>query len=134
MGGGGGAVEGGEQGSALCCELWHAMQAPRLSCHTHLHPCPACPASLPPPPPPQYRTCTAAVSDIPDWCFVEAWGSEEGRRRAGAGPSSDDIQRFRDVSPVAHVGQVGGGLNCRAGAPSCVCVGGEQVCGDLDRP
>jgi acylaminoacyl-peptidase len=48
------------------------------------------------------------VSDIPDWCFVEAWGSAEGLRRAGAAPTSEDIQRFAAVSPITHVDKVGG--------------------------
>lgn len=32
---------------------------------------------------------------------------EEARRRAGARPSHEDLQRFWDVSPIKHVGQVG---------------------------
>ena len=129
----GGLWRGASRGAP--CAVSCGTRCRRRACRATRTSTPALPVPPPcPPPAPLYRTCTAAVSDIPDWCFVEAWGSEEGRRRAGAGPSSDDIQRFRDVSPVAHVGQVGGGLNCRAGAPSCVCVGGEQVCGDLDRP
>eukprot|EP00887_Chlorella_sp_A99_P008103 scaffold12.g8103.t1 len=43
------------------------------------------------------------VSDIPDWCYVEAWGTEEGRRRAAPRPSAEDLARFRAVSPIAHI-------------------------------
>lgn len=44
-----------------------------------------------------------AVSDIPDWCYVEAWGTQEGKQRAGARPTAEDVQRFWQVSPIAHV-------------------------------
>ncbi|KAK9901675.1 hypothetical protein WJX75_007946 [Coccomyxa subellipsoidea] len=46
------------------------------------------------------------LSDIPDWCYVEAWGSQEGLRRAAVKPSPADIERFRQVSPIAHVDKV----------------------------
>ncbi|KAL4436940.1 hypothetical protein ABPG75_004079 [Micractinium tetrahymenae] len=46
------------------------------------------------------------LSDIPDWCYAEAWGVEEAHKRAGARPSHEDLQRFWDVSPIKHVGQV----------------------------
>ena len=48
-----------------------------------------------------------AVSDIPDWTYTEAWGTEEAKKRAGARPSADDIARFYQVSPISHVDQVG---------------------------
>lgn len=46
---------------------------------------------------------SSAVSDIPDWCYVEAWGTKEGTLRAGARPTAEDVQRFWQVSPIAHV-------------------------------
>ena len=70
-------------------------------------------------------------TDIPDWCYIEAFGVEvgacvrsslgqgraspsanrgvrmqEGRRRMAARPTQDDLLRFRSVSPVAHVDKV----------------------------
>lgn len=59
---------------------------------------PACPS-----------VCLPAVSDIPDWCFVEAWGVREAAARRAARPSAEDVQRFWSVSPIAHVDKVGGG-------------------------
>lgn len=43
------------------------------------------------------------VTDIPDWCYVEAWGSEEGMARLSQQPSEEDMARFRSVSPVQYV-------------------------------
>jgi acylaminoacyl-peptidase len=48
----------------------------------------------------------ARLTDIPDWCYVEAFGSAEGRKRAGARPMRADLERFAAVSPVAHAGAV----------------------------
>eukprot|EP00884_Botryococcus_braunii_P019747 jgi/Botrbrau1/6456/Bobra.0034s0031.1 len=48
----------------------------------------------------------AHVTDIPDWCFVETWGTQEGKKRAQAKPTSEDIERFRRMSPIAHVDKV----------------------------
>jgi acylaminoacyl-peptidase len=48
----------------------------------------------------------ARLTDIPDWCYVEAFGSAEGRKRAGARPTRADLDRFAAVSPVAHAGAV----------------------------
>ena len=48
----------------------------------------------------------AAVSDIPEWAFVEAWGGRVGRRRAQARPAQEDLERFAAVSPIAHVDSV----------------------------
>ena len=46
------------------------------------------------------------LTDIPDWCFVEAWGAEEGRRRARAAPTAEDLERFAQVSPITHAAAV----------------------------
>jgi len=46
------------------------------------------------------------LSDIPDWCFIEAWGTEEGLKRAGSNPSAADRERFAHVSPYFHVDKV----------------------------
>ena len=74
------------------------------------------------------------VSDIPDWCYIEAYGVEagpctlsphcptpsylqtcqlsvmlrlqEGRRRMAVRPTPQDLARFRSVSPIAHVDKV----------------------------
>ena len=60
----------------------------------------------------------AAVSDIPEWAFVEAWGGETGRRRARARPAPEDLERFAAVSPIAHVDRVT--------APLLVLLGGRD--------
>ncbi|CAL5219578.1 g1438 [Coccomyxa viridis] len=44
-----------------------------------------------------------SVSDIPDWCFVEATGSKEGMT---VQPTPDQLARFHEVSPIAHVDKV----------------------------
>ncbi|KAF6224683.1 hypothetical protein HO173_012924 [Letharia columbiana] len=46
------------------------------------------------------------VSDIPDWTYVEAFGSKEGMRRMQVKPSPEDLQRWREVSPIAHADKV----------------------------
>lgn len=46
------------------------------------------------------------VTDIPDWCWVEACGAGAAAARGGAAPSLADLERFRDVSPIAHVDKV----------------------------
>ena len=46
------------------------------------------------------------LTDIPDWCYIEAWGSEKGRERAGSNPTPEDLQRFAHVSPVRWASQV----------------------------
>ncbi|KAG2495995.1 hypothetical protein HYH03_005919 [Edaphochlamys debaryana] len=47
-----------------------------------------------------------AASDIPDWCFVEVLGSEEGRRRCSPVPTPDDLAAMYGASPVRHVDRV----------------------------
>lgn len=39
-------------------------------------------------------------------CYVEAMGSEEGKRRFNAVPRPSDLQRLFEVSPLAHVHRV----------------------------
>ncbi|MEW5307421.1 MAG: hypothetical protein WDW36_009819 [Sanguina aurantia] len=43
------------------------------------------------------------VSDIPDWCYVEVFGGEEGMRRATSAPTPADLARMFEMSPIAHV-------------------------------
>ncbi|KAL0045655.1 hypothetical protein WJX82_000743 [Trebouxia sp. C0006] len=45
-------------------------------------------------------------SDIPDWCYIEAFGSKEGLRRMQVKPTLEDLKRFREVSPIAHADKV----------------------------
>ncbi|KAK9862725.1 hypothetical protein WJX84_011555 [Apatococcus fuscideae] len=36
------------------------------------------------------------VSDIPDWCYVEAFGVQEAKRRMAARPAIEDLARFKE--------------------------------------
>jgi acylaminoacyl-peptidase len=63
------------------------------------------------------------VTDIPDWCYVEAWGSKEGLRRLSQQPSEEDIARFRSVSPVGRVGDIKAAMLFLLGAKDERCVG-----------
>eukprot|EP00198_Chlamydomonas_reinhardtii_P011561 XP_001700898.1 acylaminoacyl-peptidase [Chlamydomonas reinhardtii] len=47
-----------------------------------------------------------AASDIPDWCYVEALGSEAGRQRCGPVPSPEDLAAMYAASPVVYVDAV----------------------------
>ncbi|GLI63346.1 hypothetical protein VaNZ11_006269 [Volvox africanus] len=47
-----------------------------------------------------------AASDIPDWCFVEVLGSEEGCRLASPVPSAADLAAMLAASPVSYVDAV----------------------------
>ncbi|KAK9836232.1 hypothetical protein WJX84_008783 [Apatococcus fuscideae] len=46
------------------------------------------------------------VSDIPDWCYVEAWGVQEAKKRMAARPSMEDLARFKEVSPSSFLANV----------------------------
>jgi len=48
----------------------------------------------------------SGISDIPDWCFVEVFGTEEGRRRFRVDPTVSDLERMHAASPIAHVADV----------------------------
>ena len=48
------------------------------------------------------------ATDIPDWCYVEVLGSEEGRRRCSAAPTPDDMAAMYSASPIAHVDKASG--------------------------
>ena len=53
---------------------------------------------------PVLNLCTMAnLTDIPDWCFVEALGVNLGCSRASAVPTAEDMERFRQVSPISCV-------------------------------
>ncbi|GIL78158.1 hypothetical protein Vretimale_7528 [Volvox reticuliferus] len=47
-----------------------------------------------------------AATDIPDWCYVEVLGSEEGRRRASVVPNPADLAAMFAASPVSYVDAV----------------------------
>lgn len=46
------------------------------------------------------------LSDIPDWCFINCYGSEKGREKAGSGPTGEDVERMYQMSPISHVDKV----------------------------
>ena len=46
------------------------------------------------------------VSDISDWCWIEAFGTEEGKRRASLVPKPEDLAHLFSVSPIAHIDKV----------------------------
>ena len=43
------------------------------------------------------------TTDIIDWCFVEALGCEEGRRRCRWDPQPEDVRAMYEVSPIRHI-------------------------------
>lgn len=45
------------------------------------------------------------TTDIPDWCYAVACGSE-GRQHASESPSPDHLRLFYQKSPIAHISKV----------------------------
>ncbi|XP_006414693.2 acylamino-acid-releasing enzyme [Eutrema salsugineum] len=43
------------------------------------------------------------ITDIPDWCFFEAYGDQTHYTEA---PSPEDMSRFHQMSPIAHISKV----------------------------
>ncbi|XP_022560606.2 acylamino-acid-releasing enzyme-like isoform X2 [Brassica napus] len=43
------------------------------------------------------------ITDIPDWCFFEAYGD---RTRYTEAPSPEDMSRFHQMSPISHISKV----------------------------
>eukprot|EP00879_Flechtneria_rotunda_P013504 GHRR01014100.1.p1 GENE.GHRR01014100.1~~GHRR01014100.1.p1 ORF type:complete len:881 (+),score=271.51 GHRR01014100.1:318-2645(+) len=56
------------------------------------------------------------VTDIPDWCYIEAYGTEEGGKRFSAEPSSEDMSHFWSMSPIKHIGNVSSPMMFMLGA------------------
>lgn len=46
------------------------------------------------------------TTDIPDWNFVNAYGTTEGKTRFTEAPSKDDLNVFYDKSPISHIHKV----------------------------
>lgn len=46
------------------------------------------------------------TSDIPDWVYVEAMGTEESKRRFSSCPSANDLEVFFSKSPVAYIDNI----------------------------
>jgi len=46
------------------------------------------------------------VTDIPDWCFIETLGSEEGLQRAQTQVTMKDMEVMEQKSPITHVNNV----------------------------
>lgn len=47
-----------------------------------------------------------STSDIPDWCYVEAYGSE-GKNYFTEAPSAEHLTHLYNKSPILHVSKVG---------------------------
>lgn len=56
------------------------------------------------------------VTDIPDWCYVEAYGCKEGQARFSATPTPEDLEQFFKMSPAAHLANVKAPLMFQLGA------------------
>lgn len=50
-------------------------------------------------------TLMVGTTDIPDWCYVEAYGSE-GRNSYTEAPSAVDLALFHSKSPISHISKV----------------------------
>ncbi|KAJ4967724.1 hypothetical protein NE237_014425 [Protea cynaroides] len=48
---------------------------------------------------------TVGTSDIPEWCYVEAYGSE-GKTYFTEAPSVEHLQHFYSKSPISHISKV----------------------------
>jgi len=46
------------------------------------------------------------TTDIPDWCYVEAYG-KNGKNAYTEAPSIEDLTMFYQSSPITHVSKVG---------------------------
>jgi len=46
------------------------------------------------------------LTDIPDWCFIETYGTSEGLKRAQNRVTSDDLKEMKRRSPIAYVEDV----------------------------
>ncbi|KAL6185039.1 hypothetical protein ACLB2K_041174 [Fragaria x ananassa] len=46
------------------------------------------------------------TTDIPDWCYVEAYGTD-GKNRYTEAPSLEHLAIFHSKSPISHVLKVG---------------------------
>lgn len=46
------------------------------------------------------------LTDIPDWCFIETFGSQEGLKRAQNRVTLDDLREMEKISPIAFVEEV----------------------------
>ncbi|XP_020591704.1 acylamino-acid-releasing enzyme 1 isoform X2 [Phalaenopsis equestris] len=45
------------------------------------------------------------TSDIPDWCYVEAYG-KEGKQLFSEAPTAEDLSHFYSKSPISHISKV----------------------------
>lgn len=45
------------------------------------------------------------TTDIPDWCYVESYGTS-GKDQFTAAPSEEDLALFYSKSPISHISKV----------------------------
>lgn len=45
------------------------------------------------------------TTDIPDWCYVESYGSK-GKDSFTESPSVEDLAHFHSKSPISHISKV----------------------------